>query len=505
MFNRDMYLFDMGLNYRHVKRTCPRNSSMVELWKFLGDHDATRKDADLLHRMDMPHMEGSHFQKLIRRTHNKTSGKGYTIEYVGDGSYKVTPPSTNDEEDEEWNGVSKHYILSRNMNSVCCGKSCKCFCKRCGNDGLCFHAYTCTCKAFTQKVICKHQHLLTRAMIRENEGINIITAQVEEAEEDTERPVTNAQYQEGDGVAEAAEGMDTEQRDVGDQSTVTGPEGPENANEDVGDVSTLTGFENVDVDAEGIIQEWGDNDDGNVAQVASNSTQKLDTADINIDNFDFWKNNTLACIAPLTNLVNELPKDNEGIRKLKQIRNMRLFESMPTTTMPKPRKNLLSASRERTHQHQEVSPFPRRTIKKINTKRKKGGVEERRGDTMHYIDEGLKKPHTDDVWGELTHSPDAKEFKEILMSEAYTKEDRGKFMEKLKKAGKYWECVSCAEFSVEAFGDGKYILCPSCKKWCHWDCSGLGDEPSKDEEDAWVCKNCPGISRSQRVTRKSKK
>ena len=57
--------------HKHIKRTLPRNSSMVELWKFLGEHDAIRKDADMLHQMDMPHLEGSHFQKEIRRTHKK--------------------------------------------------------------------------------------------------------------------------------------------------------------------------------------------------------------------------------------------------------------------------------------------------------------------------------------------------------------------------------------------------------------------------------------------------
>ena len=122
---------------------------------------------------------------------------------------------------------------------------------------------------------------------------------------------------------------------------------------------------------------------------------------------------------------------------------------------------------------------------------------------MHYINEGLKKSHLDDIWGELTHSPDAKEFKEILMSEAYTKQDRRKFMDKLKKATKYWECVECQKFTVESFGDGKYILCPSCKKWCHWNCSGLGDEPTTEVEDAWHCKKCPGTS--QRATRGSRK
>ena len=124
-------------------------------------------------------------------------------------------------------------------------------------------------------------------------------------------------------------------------------------------------------------------------------------------------------------------------------------------------------------------------------------------DTMLYINEGLKKPHTDDVWGELTHSPDAKEFKEVLKSQAYTREDRRKFLDKLTKAHKYWECVHCKQFTVEAFGDGKYILCPSCKKWCHWGCSELGDEPSQEAMDAWHCKNCPGTS--QRTTRSSRK
>ena len=72
-----------------------------------------------------------------------------------------------------------------------------------------------------------------------------------------------------------------------------------------------------------------------------------------------------------------------------------------------------------------------------------------------------------------------------------------------KKATKYWECVECQKFTVESFGDGKYILCPSCKKWCHWNCSGLGDEPTQEVEDAWHCKKCPGTS--QRVTRGSRK
>ena len=91
---------------------------------------------------------------------------------------------------------------------------------------------------------------------------------LEEMEDDVERPNT---------LAEATEGQE-----MGDLSTVTGPEVPGNANEDLGDISTQTGFENVEVDDETGIQEWGDDCDGDVAQVASSSTQNLDSAEISV-------------------------------------------------------------------------------------------------------------------------------------------------------------------------------------------------------------------------------
>ena len=130
--------------FRWVKKELPRNSSMIQLWDFLHENDEKRKDADMLYKLKMAKSQGSHFQRQIKKTHKITPEQRYTIEYIGDGSYKVTRPLQIDSGD-----FVKSYILSRNNTSVCIGKSCECFCKQCGDEGLCLHSYTCTCMMYT--------------------------------------------------------------------------------------------------------------------------------------------------------------------------------------------------------------------------------------------------------------------------------------------------------------------------------------------------------------------
>ena len=139
----------------------------------------------------------------------------------------------------------------------------------------------------------------------------------------------------------------------------------------------------------------------------------------------------MASITALHNKVKQVTKDNEGIKRLQQIRNMRVFESKPQTKLP----TLPTASLSKTHEPQYVG-FPK-TLKKKDTSRTK--KIERRRDGLELIDEGLAKSHKDDVWGDLTHYPDAEAIRHMLL--AYSKEDKVKFKDKLKKAFTYWDCT----------------------------------------------------------------
>ena len=87
--------------------------------------------------------------------------------------------------------------------------------------------------------------------------------------------------------------------------------------------------------------------------------QLQDTAKITLENFETWKTQTLASITALRNKVKQATKDNEGIKCLQQIRNMRVFESKPQTQMA----TLPTASLSRTHEPQYVG-FPK-TLKKL--------------------------------------------------------------------------------------------------------------------------------------------
>ena len=123
------------------------------MW-YLKSHDGKRMKKDIYHNMKLPAAEPSFYQKLIRKSHNSLEfseffqEQGYTVEYISDGKYKVT--ASQDAGDDEANDEGqKEYILARNHFNVCMKDKCACFCEKCGEEGLCFHTYTCTCPAFT--------------------------------------------------------------------------------------------------------------------------------------------------------------------------------------------------------------------------------------------------------------------------------------------------------------------------------------------------------------------
>ena len=318
--------------------------------------------------------------------------------------------------------------------------------------------------------------------------------------------------------ADPPEDTESDMEDVGDGSTtVTAMEGPL---DDMGDGSTtVTAMEggSQETGEGGGIEELGqgvgdvsieDEEDmidpqetgGDDAQI-----QLQDPAEITVENLETWKTQTLACVTALQNKIKQVTKDNEGIKCLQQIRNMRVFEAKPQTQMP----TLPTASLSRTHEPQYVG-FPK-TLKKKDTARTR--KVERTPSGFQLVNEGLEKPYTDDVWGDLTHYPDADAI-EHMLGLGYSAEDQVKFRDKLKKAFLYWECVECKTFNPEVFGDGTpqaglYILCPSCEKWCHWRCSKLPAEAEETQKDNWKCTICASAgtskSKSQRPKRSSKK
>ena len=144
------YLFKESY-HKWTKSNLPRNSSICEVMWYLKAHDGKRLKNDIYHNMKLPAAAPSWFQRLIKESHKITPELGYTIEYVGDGQYKVTAPQ--DASDDEANDEGrKEYILEKNQFSLCMKEKCSCFCEPCGEEGLCFHAYTCTCPNFTGRI-----------------------------------------------------------------------------------------------------------------------------------------------------------------------------------------------------------------------------------------------------------------------------------------------------------------------------------------------------------------
>ena len=236
-----------------------------------------------------------------------------------------------------------------------------------------------------------------------------------ERPEDTESPMEDA----GDGstTVTAMEGGSQDSSTVTAAEEIGEGEGIEELGQGMGDVSIEEEEDIMDIQGA----------EGDEAQIGLQ-----DTAIITLENLDSWKTKTLASITALHNKVKQVTKDNEGIKHLQQIRNMRVFESKPQTQLP----TLPTASLSKTHEPQYVG-FPK-TLKKKDTSRTK--KIERRRDGLELIDEGLAKSHKDDVWGDLTHFPDAEAIRHMLLV-GYSKEDKVKFQDKLKKAFTYWDCT----------------------------------------------------------------
>ena len=116
------------------------------MW-FLKSHDGKRMRQDCYHDMKLPAASESWFQRKIRESHKITPDLGYTIEYIGNGNFKVNKPQDAAEEADDEG--QNEYILEENHFSLCMKEKCSCFCIQCGQDGLCFHSYTCTCPRFT--------------------------------------------------------------------------------------------------------------------------------------------------------------------------------------------------------------------------------------------------------------------------------------------------------------------------------------------------------------------
>ena len=193
-------------------------------------------------------------------------------------------------------------------------------------------------------------------------------------------------------------------------------------------------------------------------------------------NFDHWRRHSLSCLSSLQSELKKLENNEGGIRRLQEIRSMRLYEAkLPTS--------LQTASRERVHRPQVRLGFQNK-LPKIDTKRRKKLTPPNQTDREE-IDEGLTSSHTADVWGRLTHHPDSKAIKMLFRS--YPKGEFKRFMEKGEKAHTYWSCNSCETFDYKKY-TGLYAKCDGCQKWSHYTCTGLAEDAPEEEE--WRCHKC---------------
>ena len=192
--------------------------------------------------------------------------------------------------------------------------------------------------------------------------------------------------------------------------------------------------------------------------------------------------NTLNCITRVSKLkdeIKDLEPNDDGVKRLKDIRNRRLFEFRKEST-------LIPASGHTKHRQQSRG-FG--NIKKVNTKRAKAG-DEKSKDTKQLIEEGVKEPIKDDCWGRLTHFPDMMYLRSLLAY--HPEEQREIFLSKIKPAQKLWACSECKTYDADKY-DGNYVRCDTCNGWVHFKCTGLEEMPEEEEEEEkWYCSKCVG-------------
>ena len=440
---------------RWVKSKLPRNSALADVCWYLRKHDSKKQYDDMLVRENLRNVPPSSFQEKLYASHKIKPEDGYKVEKSGN-DYIVTPPDG-----------SYTYTLSQNPRSVCASKEdCLCICVHC-DSGYCAHRFTCSCEAFAQHQCCKHQHLL-----------------VDDEDADQERDDEEIGLQAdvgGHGSDQVIGDLGSLGHDylhtveVADSATVTISNPQDSAT-----ISLSNPEDDILAEEEDIEEVWNVPPGGSIG-----TEERYQDVEISADNFKFIQRNTLNCISRVSKLADEvkiLELNDDGIKRLRDVRNMRLFEFRKQS-------NLITASGHTKHKKQS-----RRygNIKKVNTKRAKTCKDKR---TKELLELGIKEPVEEDCWGRLTHFPDMMYLRSLLAH--HPEEPRQIFLSKIKPAQKLWACTECKTYEADKY-DGNYVLCDKCEGWVHFKCTGLDVMPEEkeeeEEEEKWYCSKCVGIA-----------
>ena len=219
----------------------------------------------------------------------------------------------------------------------------------------------------------------------------------------------------------------------------------------------------------------------------SRVAELCESAEINERNFEFWRRQTLACISKFTNWqkeVKELPRNEMGVKRLKELRNKKLFEAELPKKLPRPDKK---------RKHDPIyRGFPTK-LPQLKDNKRRQTVAESPTNYKELTDEALANTYEADCWGRLAHFPNYNWFAAFLRG--YPREKRIQFDEELKKARQHWTCSECNTFEMEKWDRGRYVGCSNydktgCDNWGHRPCSNLADDASETEVSAWLCSDC---------------
>ena len=366
----------------------------------------------------------------------------------------------------------KDMSVTNGRSTVCVGHHrCLCYCKFCTEEkpSHCAHRYFCTCEAFAGDQVCKHLHLL----INEDASNENVSEESDYAGSDDENYIGH------DHDYEAREDEDNPEDDTVSvfMDERLGSEGEGNQGDDTVSVFMDERLGSQDPEITVSVNEdemLGQEEHQSSAQVQPGASGPRDV-EITMDNFDHWRRHSLTCVTYLERELKKLEVNEDGLKQLKEIRDMKVRDAkLPT--------GLQRASKERIHKNQPKG-FPTK-LPKIDTKRRKKLAPANNGDKEE-IDEALASEYTDDVWGRLTHHPDAKAIK--MLFRGYPAGSYDEFMEKGRKAHEHWSCNTCATFDYKKF-DGDYARCDGCQKWSHFKCTGL--DANAPEEEEWRCHKC---------------
>ena len=358
-------------------------------------------------------------------------------------------------------------------------------CPKCDSPH-CAHKFLCSCPAFGDDQVCKHIHLIVNENVQ-SDGLPYENdqEQYQEISQVIESGVAVPQ-EEIPGPVLPQETHEIEMGDAGLEMTQTQAAGgaiPEEVLENTESVIEDAGLEDtLSVVGDDYLSLRGYKDE-RVIEV-------VEGADINVKNFEFWRKQTLACVSAISSWqkkISELPRTEEGVKELMEMRNKRIFETKLPTKLP-------VASRQRKHTPIDRG-FPTKLPKLDKTRRKKNEETEPKVTNYKYlVDEALKSDYTAWCWGRIAHFDNYDWLATFLRG--YSKDDRDHFYNELKEAREHWKCSECQTLKWEKWNSKstkKYVGCGTCENWGHRVCSGLQEEATEAEEEAWHAEPPPDL------------